>query len=313
MSKVEVDGGGEIDGGYQLEKVTVPLEIDPNDPNDIARSLKSIGFDKYIIIEDFHYLPEETQKDFSFVLKAYHENSTLCFVIIGVWREKNRLLGFNGDLTERVISIDADTWSPEQLGEVIISGGTLLNIKFSKSFIENLLENSFSSVHLVQEACRRACRNENILSTQQESVEVGANQNASEIVGEIVSDQSGRYVGFLQNISDGFQETTKEMPKWIIYAILKSTLEELRGGLRLATINRVIKGKHPDGDTLNPGNVTQILKTFSSLQAKKNVRPIVADYDTQNRALFIVDRGFEIWLGSQNRDDLLIELGLPTG
>lgn len=312
LAEAKGEAALEADGTIQQQSSTVALEIDPLDPNDIIRALDSLNFGKYIVIEDFHYLPEETQKDFSFALKAYHENSQLCFVIVGVWREKNRLIGFNGDLTERVISIDVDTWDPDQLREVVRAGEALLNVSFDDAFVDSLISNSFQSVHLVQEVCRRTCRKANVFSTQEKLKSVGEGIDAKDAVREVVADQSGRYMGFLQNISDGFQETSKEMPRWVIYAILKSSISDLRDGLRLKTINKLIREKHPDGEKLNAGNVTQILKTFSSLQAKKNVRPIVADYDTQNRSLYIVDRGFEIWLENQDRNDLLEELGLPA-
>jgi len=112
------------------------------------------------------------------------------------------------------------------------------------------------------------------------------------------------------NFADGFQQTDLEMPKWIVYAILQSSLEQLSGGLRLREISRVIKSKHPRGDDLNNGNITQALISASSLQVKKNIRPIIVDYDTTNRNLQVVDKGFLIWLASQSRDDLIVDLGL---
>ena len=76
-----------------------PLELDPEDVNDIIGALKK--FSKYIVLEDFHYLPIDAQKDFSVALKAFHEQSSLCFIIVGVWLEEGRLTVYNGDLTPR--------------------------------------------------------------------------------------------------------------------------------------------------------------------------------------------------------------------
>jgi len=65
-------------------KIEVALELDPTDVNDIIRALEEIGFDKFIVLEDFHYLPTETQEAFSVALKAFHEQSRITFVIVGV-------------------------------------------------------------------------------------------------------------------------------------------------------------------------------------------------------------------------------------
>jgi AAA domain-containing protein len=70
---------------------TTNLEIDLFDVNDIIAALNQIKLQKFIILEDFHYLPVECQKNFSFALKTFHENSDLCFIVVGVWRDKNKI------------------------------------------------------------------------------------------------------------------------------------------------------------------------------------------------------------------------------
>ncbi len=288
------------------------LELDPSDVNDIVRALEEIKYNKFIVLEDFHYLPDETQRDFSFSLKAFHEKSKITFIIVGVWREENRLITYNGDLTDRVISVDVDTWSESNLSDVISAGEALLNVVFDKQFREDLIRRSFDSVHIVQESCRRALRAEGIFNTQQQNRIVASKISASEMIQEVVNDQGGRFNGFLMNFSDGFQQTDLEMPKWIIFVILTSTIEQLTEGLRLREISRRIKEKHPSGDDLNNGNITQALNSASSLQVRKNIRPIIIDYDSANRNLHVVDKGFLIWLDNQDRNELLADLGMSV-
>ncbi|WP_231420861.1 hypothetical protein [Sphingomonas sp. Leaf205] len=228
------EAGGKA--AYEYEKETgstdthVPLELDPDDTNDIIRALAEIDFSKYIVLEDFHYLPDDTQKDFSFALKTFHEKSRISFVIVGVWREENRLIGFNGDLTDRVLSVDVDTWTGDSLAAVIEAGGHLLNVQFDRGFVADLLQRCFDSVHIVQEACRRACRDAGIMQTQPDLAEVGAGVDIAALVSGVVDEQAARYRGFLNRFADGFQETDLEMPKWVIYALLCSTVEQLGSG-----------------------------------------------------------------------------------
>ncbi len=288
------------------------LELDPSDVNDIIRAMKEINYNRFMILEDFHYLPGETQKDMAFSLKAFHEKSRITFVIVGVWREKNRLITFNGDLTDRVFSVDVDTWTKNALRQVITAGEELLNVQFGDVFTSELLESCFDSVHIVQEVCKLCLLSEEIFQTQETLAQVGTTK-ASKLIAEAVSAQGGRYNGFLMNFADGFQQTDLEMPKWLVFAILKTSIKQLEEGLRLREISRLIKEFHPKGTNLNPGNITQTLISASSLQVKKDTRPIVIDYDTTNRNLQVVDKGFLIWLASQDRNELLEDLGLPTG
>lgn len=315
--KIPLIAEGRGKGAYEYERqsgqkeVLTPLELDAEDTNDIIRAVNELDFKKYIVLEDFHYLPDETQKDFSFALKTFHEKSNISFIIVGVWREENRLIGFNGDLTDRVLSVDVDTWSSDSLSDVITEGGTLLNVDFDEKFTEQLLERCFDSVHLVQEVCRRACRDANVTATKDERQIVGLDVDTASLVADVVEEQAGRYRGFLQRFADGFQETDLQMPKWIIYAILCCDVGEWEKGVRLRRLSKFIKKAHPRGNDLNNGNITQILNSATSLQNKKGVRPLVIDYDSANTSLHVVDKGFLIWLSSQDMDDLLDDLELP--
>lgn len=77
--------GGEAGGGATKNVTHRQLELDLSDVNDIIGALNEANFHQYIVLEDFHYLKSEVQKDFAIELKAFHESSKLCFIIVGVW------------------------------------------------------------------------------------------------------------------------------------------------------------------------------------------------------------------------------------
>ena len=306
------EGGAEHEREQADTATKVPLELDPADVNDIILALKSIDFEKYIVLEDFHYLPLETQKDFSVSLKAFHEESKYCFIIIGVWLEENRLTVYNGDLTGRITPIDADKWEDSELRQAIAEGEAHLNVTFSSDFVEELLKNCFNSIYIVQESCYQCCVQNNVNTTLESSREIGSKEQAEQIVTLVVNQQTGRFNSFLTQFADGFQTTTLEMYRWLLYPVITADIGELRAGLRLNAITRILRQKHPNGKELNPGNVTQALQSTAALQVKKSVKPIILDYDQTNLRLRVVDSGFLIWLNKQNREDLLDLVGLPT-
>jgi hypothetical protein len=53
------------------------------------------------------------------------------------------------------------------------------------------------------------------------------------------------------------------------------------------------------------------LQSVGSLQVKKDIKPIVLDYDQTNLRLNVVDRSFLIWLDNQSTLELLELAGLP--
>lgn len=315
--KADFLGVGGTEVGTELESETgdtttkAPLELEPEDVNDIISALEACEFERFIVLEDFHYLPIETQRDFSVALKAFHENSKICFLVVGVWLEENRLTVYNGDLTGRVLAIDADMWTEDELQRVMSDGEVLLNVSFDDSFKDALLTFCHASVHIVQESCYRCCISEGVNETLSDRRTVGKDINAKAIIREIVSEQTGRFNSFITQFSDGFQSTELEMHRWLLYPILTLPIHELEAGIRQRDIRETLQEHHPKGSGLNPGNLTQALQSVAALQIKKNIKPTILDYDQTNLRLRVVDRSFLIWRENQNVEDLIELSGLP--
>jgi len=307
---VGVNTGGDKETTNTVGLTTKPLELDPEDVNDIIGALGT--FDRFIVLEDFHYLPIETQKDFSVALKAFHEQSKLCFIIVGVWLEEGRLTVYNGDLTGRLVGVNADRWTVDELRQVIADGEALLNISFADSFKNQVIAGCLDSVYIVQEACYQACLAKNINFTQDDHMDdVGADLDVSALIKQVVNQQTGRYNSFITLFSGGFQETTLQMHKWLLYPVITAEPKLLEEGLTYRYMRDMLREHHPEGKSLNLGNLTQSLQSAASLQVKKDIKPIVLDYDQTNLKLNVVDRGFLIWLDNQDRNDLLELADLP--
>lgn len=108
-----------------------------------------------IILEDFHYLDEETRKEMSFYLKSFFEQG-IYIVIIGILSEQNLLTYFNGDLSGRVEEIDL-SWENKDLFEVLEKGEKTLNITFCDNVKNELVNSSFNNVGLLQRLSERVC------------------------------------------------------------------------------------------------------------------------------------------------------------
>lgn len=309
FSKAEAEAEGEV--GKQKEVTTKSLDIDIEDVNDIIKALEEIKFNKIVVLEDFHYLKPETQNDFSIALKAFHENSKITFLIVGVWLEENRLIALNGDLAGRVKSVNADKWENAELRQLIDQGEYLLNVKFTEEFKVNLIKESLQNVYVVQEVCYHTCTTNGINETYDGQQILLDCSKLEEFIDQVVSQHSGRYSKFITTLVEGFQPTELEMYKWILYTLIVSDEEELENGLRRSDINDIILSKHPRGNDLNPGNLTQALTSIASLQVRSGITPIIIDYDSSTRKINVVDKGFIIWLHNQNQNEILKESGLP--
>lgn len=309
FAKAEAEVEGEV--SREKEKIIKSLDIDTEDVNDIIKALEEIEFNKIIVLEDFHYLKPETQRDFSISLKAFHENSKFTFLIVGVWLEENRLIVLNGDLAGRVKSVNADKWEHQELKKLVEDGEHLLNVSFDDVIKEELIKESLQNVYVVQEVCYLICIENNIHQTFEGNQFVLDCSKLSTFIDQVVSQHSGRYNKFISSLIEGFQPTELEMYKWILFAILIVEESDLDKGLRRSEINDVIISHHPRGADLNPGNLTQALTSIASLQVRSGITPIIVDYDSTTKKINIVDKGFIIWLHNQSKTEILNEASLP--
>lgn len=280
------------------------LELDPSDVNDVIRALKEIDFNRFIVIEDFHYLPEETQIDFSIALKAFHEASDICFIVVGVWLEEDRLTVHNGDLTGRVISINADLWTPEDLDDLFFNSEALLNISFDEQFKEDIKNSCNGSVFLVQQLCHNSCKEMGITKTCKSKTDVGVGFDIQSQIRALLDNQNSRYYKFITDFSAGFDQTELELYKWILFAIINVDNSVLEKGLPAAAIRRVIETKHPKRSNVSHKKLIQALRKSVDLQVKSRIQPIVFEFDSNTTRIKVVDRSFLLWLEFQDKDCL---------
>lgn len=302
LTSAKATAAAEAERKGLVEKLSKPLELDPSDSNDVIDALRALKFDGYIVLEDFHYLPPETQNDFAFAMKAFFEISDIRFIVIGVWKEADRLASYNGDLRMRLTNINADAWSVDELKEVISCGERLLRVDIDSSLQDHLVNSCFESVAIVQEACARICVNAGVTSTQGALVHVGAGVSAPDLVKQIVLEGAGQFEDFVVNMSSGFTTTTLRMYYWIMACVLDAKIDALRRGIHLSDINTYVQARHPY--VYQMASLTNALNAMRSLQGAKNVRPIILDYDTVNRRLEVMDRSFLIWKNVQTEDEI---------
>lgn len=116
---------------YRLEDKYEEIELNLDLPDDVASLMVRLGEKKTIILENFHYLPESVQRDFAFDLRTFHDLK-IRFVILGVWKEANRLIQFNGELQDRVAEVPVEPWHEADFLRIVAKGEPELNIQFSK-------------------------------------------------------------------------------------------------------------------------------------------------------------------------------------
>ena len=306
--KVHLNAGPatkEIQDGTTKAVTTKPLEINIGSVTDVIRALLEIGFDKFFVIEEFHYLEESTQVDFAQALKAFHELSKICFIIVGVWLEADKLTSLNNDLDGRITSVNADSWHDEDIDNLFKTSEEMLNLAFAHSFKEEVKKYCRGNVFLVQQICLVACEQQGIHRRQESVVLVASDLDVRGEIKDILESQTGRYTKFLMDFSVGFGTTEYELYKWILCPLITFNNSILANGLTAQALRRFLEKWHPNGNQIKIGRIVAALAKVIDLQQEKKISPIIIEYDQTRSRLKIVDKGFLVWREFQEIEDLL--------
>jgi hypothetical protein len=115
---------GKVAKGSETTQEYESVGMDVMNVHYIASAIKKSG--RRVVIEDFHYLPEEEKRNLAFDLKAYWDLGTF-FIIVGIWAEHNLLTFYNSDLSGRIDEIDVQ-WQDAELQTVLTKGEEALRI-----------------------------------------------------------------------------------------------------------------------------------------------------------------------------------------
>lgn len=261
---------------------------------------------KRLILEDFHYLPDEVRKDTAFGLKALYEEKAYV-VIIGIWSEQNLITYYNGDLTGRIEEINL-TWNKEELSHVLSQGEGTLNIEFAPGLRTQLIESAFENVGLLQRLAEKVCIEAEVFNFQSNKQNISNIDLLKMARTQLVNDIRQRYT----RIAEIFKDSMRSDAVLLLYAriyneLLQATDEELIQGIAYSTLFERIK-YHAEGKAIRQSDLTSALDKVERLQARKEVTPLLVSYSKNLRKLFLNDREFMFYKKYSGDDitDLMI-------
>ncbi|MGQ3850525.1 hypothetical protein [Pseudomonas capsici] len=300
---------------YRLEDKYEEIELNLDLPDDVASLMVRLGEKKTIILENFHYLPENVQRDFAFDLRTFHDLK-IRFVILGVWKEANRLIQFNGELQDRVAEVPVEPWHEADFLRIVAKGEPELNIQFSRVLVQECVDNAFKSVGVFQELLKATCLEFDILETQSQQLFVDDMGMVARAIARKSEDYSGRHLKNLEAIASGNTsviDKTKPLPYFLNYYIVMHILEigfaGINGGISKEALLHAIKQVHHRAQDLKGAQLVSVLKGLAEVQSGKGISPPVLAYDSNSRQLKVVDSTFYFFLKNSDlalvRDEIL--------
>ena len=329
--------GGKVGAGFKIKipfvgDTGVNAEISDKDSNkttsttayieynlalaqDISELLHKCDLQKYIVLENFHYLELDVQEALAFDLRTFQDHHII-FIILGIWREANRLIQFNGDLLDRITEVPVEPWDHSDFDKVIARGEHFLNVDFS-DVKEQLIRDSFDSIGVVQEICKNCCIQADVTTTAKTKTKITqAHLNAA--LKTKTTEYGARHIRNFEAFVDIARKTSNQsgkpslaFPYYFIKLLLTCNINNLEKGLSRATLLEEIRKIHHRPDDVRSGDLGAFLHNISQHQINKKIQPPFVDYDRGGKILKIIDSSCYFFLNHCVRSDILDDIPNP--
>lgn len=314
-AEAATEGGTKAGSADERMYEEVPLNIEL--PQSVADLLKRVRCDRWVILENFHYLPDDVQQQFAFDLRAYQELGVR-FVILGVWREKNRMAQFNGDLLDRTIEVPVEPWLEADFKRVAEVGGAQLNLTFDDDLLSQIIDASFSSIGVFQELLKHICMCAGVRQTLNDHLVIADVDYLKEAIKIKTNDYGSRHERALEAIAAGHNSGGAKgdqlplfLPYYLVRAILEHGFEGIANGARKANLWDWIRAIHHRGQDVRSNDMTNLLGGIANLQSAKAISPPIFAYDAQQRMLQVVDSTFYFFIKNADAADVLDSIQNP--
>ncbi len=320
FGKGEGGAEGSLAAGQSNSIDRVKIEFNLGLAQDVGELLQKSGAsNKFFVIENFHYLSSDVQSRFSFDLRTFEEMG-LRFIILGVWREANRLIQFNGDLQDRIAEIPVEPWTIADFENVIAKGEPLANVKFSQEVKNAFCMQAHGSVAVVQELLKKICEKTGVYETYPGSTPLVISDMdfVESAIKDKVSEYSARHVRSLESIAAGSRtrrptEDTAALylPYYVVAVLVHRNYAQLREGIERKELQELIQAIHPSAVNVRTSDVTGMLSRLSALQASASIIPPLFDYDRGNRRIKVVDSTLYFFIDNCDPEEVMAEIPHP--
>ncbi|WP_273776784.1 hypothetical protein [Acinetobacter sp. GSS19] len=292
------------------------IGYDLNLAQDVSEILRKFKINKFLVLENFHYLTLEVQEQLSYDLRVFQDEGII-FIILGIWREVNRLSQFNGDLVDRITEIAVEPWKKQDFERVIQKGEELLNVDFSQ-VKDELINSCFDSVGVVQEVCKNCCIDAGVLETSNTKVIITP-KNLEEAIRRKSEEYGTRHIRSFESFSIVKRKTSNQsgklalaFPYYFIKVLLSQEFLSLENGLSNTELLEKIRSvHHRNREDIRSSDLATFLNNITKHQLDSNIKPPFVDYDRSGKRMRIIDSTLYFFFKHCDKQDILDQLPDP--
>jgi hypothetical protein len=289
--------GVDLSAGWRREQTrstsTKDVEIDYSVTSAVARRYKQVAGPRPIVIDNFHYVDLDVQRQLATDILAFAD-AGIKTIVLGTWTAQDYLRRFNADLARRTRSLSIEPWTEADLTKVLAAGEELLRVRFTPGVKDAFVQKSAGNVSLLQDAAQEYLIGQGVKETCPTLRTIDDVRSLTEvfrnIAAELADDTTERFRK-IATIGEPWIHNKSQM-YWITKAFLRDQESTNVAGVSLDRLIASANNLLPLAtltETISKEVAALLVKhTLLGEQQKQFRTPIIA-YDEERDRLFVVD------------------------
>ena len=256
-----------------------------------------------IVVDDFHAIPKEAQKEIIYKLKPAIDRG-IAIVVISVPEQTEEMvqsLSSRGEIAARHAKIEAPLWEPDEIRQIPLKGFSVLNVSMNGAAIEILTKNAYRNPLLMQAYCRRLCYDLGIDRTlpSNRQFDVSA-EKVRDVIRRVAEEYRPGYSDYLRLDDDGAGNWKLRSGKSInIYVLVVLALSGIPINYRVKV--RTLRERMHEllaKDTIGPSEAVihnALVKITEQMKGKEDSQAPLR-YDSVHRYAFVTHPFFKVFM-----------------
>lgn len=254
-----------------------------------------------LVIDDFHYIDKNVQKNIVRALKAPIMHG-LPAVFIAIPNRKYDAVEVEREMTGRIENIEMPVWEEEELANIARQGFNALNVSINESLIKKLSKAAYGSPFLMQEFCRTLCEKCEIEEYTKREQFISDNIDEEDIFVEI-AEHSGRSIFDKLKRGPRARSDRKKRPlkngtETDIYGVVMEGLKELKPGVESISYE-LLRNNIRDILAENPpqkNEISRVLDQIAKISYTDTSSTPVIDWQREDNIITVTDPFFAFFL-----------------
>lgn len=285
---------GEVNLGFsggQTDKEIQEKVLSKPSPHHLIPLLKNSN--GILVVEDFHYLEEQTQKEIFQQWKVFTDNQ-VSVIVVGTSHHGVDLAYANTDLIGRIKHVDLGRWSDEDLQAIAKKGMSKLNVTFGSQIYSTLAKECAGLPILMQQACAQLFFDKNIEAWNPSNTIKFSVHEAKIALHNVAITRYSQFESLLERIVIG---PRKKARKYDTYSLILAlfTQDPPKFSLRRHEIDERLASAHIDREQLPPAaSINSTLAALEKFQKTNNIE--LLEWSRKDKTVFILEPSFLFYI-----------------